>query len=164
MNRRATAAAAVAAALVVLAPSSVAAVTEVDGSSINIHAPKTAKPGKKFDFTVNMAFDAADVPAYGYLKAGEWQHRGDDACPKAVPMKSSGEDKSGWKNIDTYDYYPDVDGDNYLLQWDTHLKRKAGTYRWCGYVYTIQSDGAMPVPGQIYTTVDRDQAKTIVKN
>lgn len=164
MNRRATAAAAVAAALVVLAPSSVAAVTEVDGSSISIKAPKTAKPAKKFDFTVNMAFDAADIPSWGYLVAGVWQHRGDDACPKAVPLKSSGADKSGWKNIYRYDYDADNDGDGYLLEWDSQLKRKAGTYRWCGYMYTLESDGAMPVPGYIYTTVDRDQATTVVKD
>lgn len=94
MNRRATAAAA-AVALAILAPSSVAALTEVDGSSIGVQAPKTAKPDKKFEFTVTMAFDDADIPPNGYLAAGVWQHRGDDSCLKAVPMKSSGADKSG---------------------------------------------------------------------
>lgn len=161
MNRRATAVAS-AAALALLVPSSVAAVAEVDGSSISLHAQKTAKSGKKFDFNVNMAFDAADIPPYGYLKPGVWQHRGDAPCPKAVPMKSSGADRSGWKNIYGYDYYPSIDGDNYRLGWDTHLKRKAGSYRWCGYMYTIASDGTMW--GQAYTTVARDQARTIVKD
>lgn len=160
MNRRATAAL-LAAALVLLASSSVAAVTEVDGSSISLHAQKTAKPGKKFDVSVSMAFDSADIPPYGYLKAGAWQHSGGDPCPIAVPLKSSGENKSGWKRIYGYDYYPSLDGDFYHLGWDAHLKRKTGTYRWCGYMYTVESDGSMW--GQAYATVARDQAKTIVK-
>lgn len=162
MNTRVVAAAA---ALVLLAPPSLAAaaeVAEVDGSSIGLHAPKTAKPGKKFDLVVTMAFDAADIPPYGYLIAGAWQHRGDDACPKAVPLKSSGEVRSGWKNLYEYDYDPDWDGDQYELEWDTHLTRKPGTYRWCGYAYTSVSDGSMW--GQAYATVARVQAKTIVRN
>jgi hypothetical protein len=159
MNRRASPVAAVL-ALVILAPSSVAALAQADGSSIGVQAPKTAKADKKFEFTVTMGFDDADVPAYGYLAAGVWQHRGDDSCLKGVPMKSSGADKSGWKKIYGYDYYPDEDGADYLIEWATHLKRRSGTYRWCGYVYTIESDGTLF--GSTYTPVARDQAKTVV--
>lgn len=77
-------------------------------------------------------------------------------------MDSSGEEKPGWKNIYGYDYYPEIDGDDYLLEWDTHLKRKTGTYRWCGYVHTVESDGTLW--GQAYHPVARDQAKTVVKD
>lgn len=59
-----------------------------------------------------MAFDSADIPPWGYLSAGTWQHRGDKPCPPAVPMTRHLEDQTGWKSIDGYDYDPENDGDH----------------------------------------------------
>lgn len=161
MNGRATAAAAAAVALALIAQPSVAAVTDVDDSSISLQAPKTAKPGKKFEVSADITFDHADIPPYAYLAAGVWQHQGDDRCPKAVPMDSSGEDKPGWNELYQGTWYPEDDAD-YSYGWRTFVKRTSGTYRWCGYVYTIQSDGTMF--GEAYRPVARAQAKTTVKN
>lgn len=155
MNRRATTAAAVAAAIVLLAPSSAVAVVD---NSIGLHAPKTAKPDKKFTLTAVATFDSrVHSPPYAYLKAGVWQHRGDDDCLKAVPV-----DRSGWKLLIHYDFYPAGDGsDDYPVEFTKTLKRKAGTYRWCGYVYTIEYDS---FGNASYHAKARDQAKTSVRD
>ncbi len=121
--------------MVLLAPSSAAAVTD---SSISIHAPKTVKPGKMFELAAVATFDARlHNPPYAYLKAGVWQHRGTDACLKAVPV-----DRSGWKLLIHYDFYPEGDeSDDNPLELSTSLKlKRTGTYRWCGYVYTVEPD------------------------
>jgi hypothetical protein len=152
--RRATAAAAAAAAMVLIAPSSVAAVTE---SSISVKAPKTVKPGKTFTLIADVTFDSRLYnPPYTYLAAGVWRHRGDDPCLKAVPV-----DRPGWKLLLDHDYDPAVDDPDSLLELSTSLKlQKTGTYRWCGYVYTIEGD---ILSGETYHPVARGQAKTSVR-
>lgn len=154
MKRRAIAAAAAAVAMVLLAPSSVAAVTD---SSISVQAPKTVKPGKTFKVIADVTFDPRLYnPPYTYLAAGVWQHRGDDPCLKAVPV-----DRRGWKLRLDHDYDPDIDDPDNLLELSASLKlTKTGTYRWCGYVYTIEGD---ILSGETYHPVARAQAKTSVR-
>ena len=140
--------------MTLLAPSSAAAVTD---NWIGVAAPKTVKPDKSFKLVAVATFDSrVHDPPYAYLKAGVWQHRGDDSCLKAVPV-----DRSGWKLLIHYDFYPEGDdSDDYPVEFTKSLKRKAGTYRWCGYVYTIEYDSSGNVS---YHPKARAQAKTIVE-
>jgi hypothetical protein len=155
MTRRAFAAAAAAAAMVLLATSSAAAVTD---SSMSVQAPKTVKPGKTIALTAVVIFDARlHNPPYTYLKAGVWQHRGDDRCLKAVPV-----DRAGWKELIHHDFYPDVDSsDGSPLELSASVRlKKTGTYRWCGYIYTVESDSYL---SETYHPVVRAQARTSVR-
>ena len=155
MTRRALAAAAAAAAMVLVASSSAAAVTD---SSISVHAPRTIKPGKTIRLSAVVTFDARlHTPPSTYLKAGVWQHRGDAPCLKAVPV-----DRSGWKLLLHHDFYPEGDdSDDNPLELSKSVKlKRTGTYRWCGYVYTVESDMYL---SETYHPVVRAQAMTTVK-
>lgn len=155
MTRRALAAAAATAAMVLFAPSSAVAVTD---SSISVQAPKTVKPGRAFTVSAVATFDSRlHTPPSAYLKAGVWQHRGDDPCLKAVPV-----DRAGWKELIHYDFYPEGDAsDDSPLELSASVQlKRTGTYRWCGYVYTVESDSDL---SETYHPVVRAQARTSVR-
>lgn len=150
------------AVLALLQPMAASAVTDVDGSTIGLHAPKTAKPGKTFWLSADIAFDSAeDSPPTTYLSAGVWQHRGDAPCRKAVPMDELGQDLAGWVELYQTTWFPEDDADE-AYTWDQPLRRKVGTYRWCGYVYTTDEVFSGGAYHATFHVLDRAQARTQV--
>ena len=132
------------------------------GHWIGIYAPKSAKTGKPFPLKAYASFEPRRyAPPRRYLAAGVWRHRGDDPCPRALPI-----DRRGWTQVGRLDFYPHPSGglaDELSTEFvDTKVTlRAAGAHRHCGYTYEINYSGTSSTPS--YAVKARASALTTVR-
>lgn len=127
---------------------------------IGVAAPKRAKVGKPFALQASASFDwRRYAPPRRYLAAGLWRHRGDDPCPRAVPIG-----RRGWSRVGSMDFYPRGGLADELSTEFVNTKvtlRAAGAHRHCGYVYEIRYSGTSSTPS--YGVQAKSSALTIVR-
>lgn len=132
------------------------------GYWIGIYAPKSAKAGKPFPLKASASFEPRRyAPPRRYLAAGLWRHRGDDPCPRALPIG-----RRGWTQVASYDFSPHPSGglaDEISTEFvDAKATlRAAGAHRHCGYTYEINYSGTSSTPS--YAVKARASALTIVR-
>jgi hypothetical protein len=127
---------------------------------IGVGAPKSARTGRSFALKASASFDHRRyAPPRRYLAAGLWRHRGEDACPRAVPIE-----RKGWTRVGTLDFYPRGGLADELSTEFVDAKvtlRVPGIYRHCGYVYEIRYSGTSSRPS--YAVQARGSAVTTVR-
>lgn len=127
---------------------------------ISVNAARSAKTGKPFTLKAAASFDPRRyAPPRRYLAAGVWRHRGDDRCPRSIPI-----DRRGWTQVGREDFYPRGGlADELSIQFlDTKVTlRAAGAHRHCGYVYEIRYSGSSSKPD--YGVLAKSSALTIVR-
>lgn len=127
---------------------------------IGVSAPKSARTGRPFALKASASFDHRRyAPPRRYLAAGVWRHRGEDPCPRAVPIE-----RKGWARVGTLDFYPRGGlADELSTEFvDTRVAlRTPGIHRHCGYVYEIRYSGSSSIPS--YAVQARDSAVTTVR-
>ncbi len=128
---------------------------------IGVDAPRSAKAGKPFPLKAAATFDwRLHAPYRRYLAAGVWRQRGDDPCPRSLPIG-----RRGWTQIRPgLDFYPQGgSADDYATEFiDTKVTLRApGAYRHCGYVYDIRPRRTSS--GQDYGVLAQASALTRVR-